>query len=249
MVPPACAGKPPAPDEHNRVASFAAPSGGTPSCWESNCVSRKLDASCEEYKAVEAYFLRTVRKEDVVVTSCTRLQNPQVYARYSAEGGETIMFHGCRSEENERSIIQNGFLVSRCSSGGQNYGTWLAYGAAYSDAGYSFFDERSEKHLFVCVVSYRHTVRDDCTMRVVGQDCAYPLWRLTYKVPLPPPRAPTIMPAPAQLRIARRGRPDTVCIVRDGQWVEVTWKEWQQTKLQSPQSSSFHGRIDKALAV
>merc|ERR1712150_90641 len=88
---------------------------------------------------------------------------------------------------NEDSIKSIGFQVSRCSSGGKNYGTWFAYNAAYSDSGYAFSDQEGVRHLFVCVVCYAEVVRDDAVMRVVGQGCAYPMWLLKYKRPVPPP--------------------------------------------------------------
>merc|ERR1712151_425244 len=96
-------------------------------------------------------------------------------------GGETLMFHGCRSMENEDSISKDGFQVSCCRSGGQNYGSWFAYNASYSDGGYAFTDGSGIKHLFVCAVSRQEVVRNDSVMRVVGQDCAYPMWIVKYK--------------------------------------------------------------------
>lgn len=92
------------------------------------------------------------------------------------------MFHGCRSAVNEVSIIQNGFAVDKCVSGGANYGTWLAYIAAYSDSGFAFQDAEGFRHLFVALVTEKDVKRDDGqVMRVVGQNCAYPLYVLKYR--------------------------------------------------------------------
>merc|ERR1719221_842227 len=92
------------------------------------------------------------------------------------------MFHGCRSQENEDSILRRGFQVSQCVSGGANFGTWFAYNASYSDSGFAYEDSDGIKHLFVCVVSEKKVVLDDqrC-MRVVAQDCACPVWLLKYR--------------------------------------------------------------------
>lgn len=92
------------------------------------------------------------------------------------------MFHGCRSADNEESIIQDGFSVPKCVSGGSNYGTWLAYIAAYSDSGFAFDDSQGVRHLFVALVTETDVRRDDGqVMRVVGPDCAYPMYVLTYQ--------------------------------------------------------------------
>jgi len=157
----------------------------------------------------------------VTVQGLTRLQNRAVYARYTRNGEETIMFHGCRSQANEESIIQNGFLVSRCVSGGSNFGTWFAYGAAYSDGGYVYTDQSGVRHLFVCVVSYNHTVCDTNLMRVVGQDCAYPLWLLKYTITLPISRRPVLSAAGKKKRKPVAPGPQVVFVVKDGQWVPV----------------------------
>ena len=99
-----------------------------------------------------------------------------------------------------------------------DFGTWFAYGAAYSNAGYSFMDSRGFKHLFISVVSYAYTVMDNVTMRVVGQDCAYPQWLVTYFQPSPPPR-PSY---PARPKTENRGKDRSWYVVRDGQWVLET---------------------------
>merc|ERR1712187_698498 len=130
---------------------------------------------------VSAYFRKTLGRSNVRVVEVARLQNPELYSRYLRDTGETLMFHGCRSMENEDSISKNGFQVSCCRSGGQNYGSWFAYNASYSDGGYAFTDGSGIKHLFVCAVSRQNVVRNDSVMRVVGQDCAYPLWIIKYR--------------------------------------------------------------------
>merc|ERR1712154_183455 len=136
-----------------------------------------------EFHAVTDYFLSTLNRGDEIY-SLTRLQNANVFQRFAANETDeelTVMFHGCRSHTNEESIRMNGFQVSHCRSGGHNFGTWFAYNAKYSDAGYVFMDEEGFHHIFVCVVSRRYVVKDDHVMRVVAQDCAYPLWLLRYR--------------------------------------------------------------------
>merc|ERR1712176_1036120 len=107
----------------------------------------------QEPKVVIDYFLETWGRQNVSVLEVIHLENPRVRSRYLKGGAEQIMFHGCRSEENERRILRNGFQVSSCVSGGPNYGTWFAYNASYSDSGFAFSDTDGIKHLFVCVVS------------------------------------------------------------------------------------------------
>merc|ERR1711988_206124 len=142
-----------------------------------------VSSSSEEYQAVTSYFNATVglQAAGLQVREMVRIQNDQVYKQFRAGGeSDTIMFHGCRSQSNEDSIITNGFQVKQCMSGGRGFGTWFAYGAAYSNNGYVFVDGGGVRHLFVCVVSPEHVVLDNATMRVVGQGCAYPLWLLKY---------------------------------------------------------------------
>lgn len=130
------------------------------------------------------------------------------------------MFHGCKTAVNEASIMRDGFQVSVCTSGGRGFGTWFAYAAQYSNHGYTYVEpvqsEAPLKHLFVCVVSYKHTVKDDHTMRVVGQGCAYPLWLVRYTEPVQVPCAP-------QLKLLPNGwkaqGPRRFFVVRDGEWV------------------------------
>lgn len=142
-----------------------------------------------EHRAVAEYFASTLPAcPPVRVRSVTRLHNAEVYRRYSctAASGETLMFHGCKNAGNEESIIRKGFDVSCCRSGGAGYGTWLANSANYSNNGYVRIDSSGVRDIFVCVVSYHHVVRNDATMRVVGQDCAYPLWMLKYDFSVEP---------------------------------------------------------------
>lgn len=219
--PPEGAGEPRAPKEHSIVAEMAAPGKhGAPCCWEAglgrNKIYRHVKHGCNEYEAVTGYFLRTVNRTCEII-DCIRLQNPNVHKQYDRQGGETIMFHGCGSGANEASIIDNGFQVTRCVSGGPGFGTWFAYDAAYSDAGYVFSDQSGLRHIFVCAVSYKHTVMDNVTMRVVGHGCAYPLWLLTYKIE----HTPTWTFKKAE---AGRPRPATFFEVRDGRWVAVPTK-------------------------
>lgn len=134
-----------------------------------------------EYHAVIDYFIATLGRTGVNVQELIRLQDPRVCAHFDSGYKNTIMFHGCRSLVNEQSIIASGFQVKCCESGGPNSGTWFAYGAVYSNGGFVFTDQDGVYHIFVCVVSSKHVVLDNHTMRVVGQGCAYPLWLLKYK--------------------------------------------------------------------
>merc|ERR1719264_2466815 len=96
------------------------------------------------------------------------------------------MFHGCRSLANEASILADGFSASRCVSGGAGFGTWFAYSSSYSNGGY-VVNLGGTRRIFVCAVSDTKDVAlDNVTMRVVGQDCAYPMWLLTYRWASPP---------------------------------------------------------------
>ena len=114
-----------------------------------------------------------------------RLQNPDAFHRYhersSGSGEPTLMFHGCKTQGNEDAIVQQGFRVDRCQAGGSGFGIWFAYQSRYSDAGYVFTDSTGWKHLFVCLVSRCDVKKDDDTMRVVGQDAAYPQWVIEYR--------------------------------------------------------------------
>merc|ERR1719330_1008199 len=118
------------------------------------------------------------------------------------------MFHGCRSLANEESIMAGGFNVSRCVSGGGGFGTWFAYNSSYSNSGYVLSLEGT-RHIFVCAVSDTKDVAlDNSIMRVVGQDCAYPMWLLTYTVASPPPPSPprpSTQAAPGHFRRKRHG--------------------------------------------
>jgi len=181
-------GRPLAPSQHQRVLELAMPKRrhDYPACWDDVGRPARVQLPCvnplsEEYHAVTDYFNATVGLRGVEVKELIRLQNPRVYARYDTGFANTVMFHGCRSQSNEDSIIAHGFDVSCCKSGGHRFGTWFAYGASYSNAGFVFVDRREIRHLFVCVVSSKHVVLDNETMRVVGEGCAYPLWLLKYK--------------------------------------------------------------------
>lgn len=177
----------------------------------------------EEYDVVTRYFEATLGQR-CSIQSLTRLPAPQEAASrraFRTDGDHTVMFHGCRSEVNERNIVTNGFRVSSCLSGGRNFGTWFAYKADYSNIGYAFDDRKGWRHIFICVVSYYHTVLDNGTMRVVGQGCAYPQWLLRYKLqPLPCP-TPAAAPAAAPMRppaAVTRGNERTWYVVRNGKW-------------------------------
>merc|ERR1711879_417306 len=102
-----------------------------------------------------------------------------------------------------------------CKSGGHRFGTWFAYGASYSNSGFVFVDRREIRHLFVCMVSSKHVVLDNATMRVVGEGCAYPLWLLKYKQDT---SKVSKVRAPSRKANAPQARKDFY-VVRDGSWV------------------------------
>jgi len=134
----------------------------------------------EEYRAVTDYFTKTLPSGSIVkFGGLAKLPKPRWFL---TDGGETVMFHGCKSAANEMSILREGFQVSRCRSHGTGFGTWLAYNASYSNSGYVFQDASGWKHIFVCIASHYYTVLDNMSMRVVGQGCAYPQWLLTYQI-------------------------------------------------------------------
>jgi len=170
----------------------------------------------DEFKAVTTYFLSTLGLgEDLEVKELRRLQNGKVLHRFACSGDVTLMFHGCRTPANEAKILQEGFKVRCCSSGGANYGTWFAYNARYSNSGFAFMDADGFMHMFICVVSYHYTVMDNAEMRVVGQDCAYPQWLIKYKVP-------QYRFAPNLRRKVNAGSNRVWHVVRDGKWVRET---------------------------
>jgi hypothetical protein len=219
-------GRPPAPSQHQRVLELAMPTHRRkyrdyPACWEDVDVGGRhaklprVSPSSEEYHAVTDYFNATVGMGGIEVKELIRLQNPWAYDRYDPGFASTVMFHGCRSQANEDSIIADGFRVGCCKSGGHRFGTWFAYSASYSNnGGYVFFDEQEIRHLFVCVVSSKHVVLDDAVMRVVGEGCAYPLWLLKYKQGTSNAR-----PWKAAKGSSRKAAPKNFYVVRGGSWV------------------------------
>lgn len=230
-VRPMFAGWPPANlrSEHDRVLSFAklpevAPGEETKA---SNC-SRTMresvvSSTSDEYEAVTRYFQATLG-EKAEIHDLNRINVPKFRERFLTDGDHTIMFHGCRSSQNEASILEKGFRVASCVSGGTKFGTWFAYRADYSNRGYSFQDQDGLEHLFVCVVSYFYTVMDQALMRVVGQDCAYPQWLIRYRTARTPAYVPPVYAPPVVAGTSRpgkstnRGRDRTWYVVRDGQW-------------------------------
>jgi len=181
----------PSQTEHADVLAMTARKPGSfPDCWMLSKTGTLPVAASLEYRAVTGYFLKTLASQAEVL-GLSRVQNPTVWQRFQDNvkdfKNQTIMFHGCRCQANEDSICNNGFQVSCCRSGGAGYGTWFAHRAAYSNGGYVFVNDKGVRHIFVCLVSDvpEDRVLDNPTMRVVRQDCAYPLWLLTYKI-LPP---------------------------------------------------------------
>ena len=157
--------------------------------------------SSAEYLAVCEFFARTLGVSGrMTVVSLQRVVSPGAlqrfvkHAPYSRGACDVrVMFHGCRTKENETSIISNGFQVRSCVSGGSNFGTWFAYNAAYSDGGYVYREAPRRlkgasmtpgvASIFVCLVSQRkehEKLHNPQVMHVVGQDAAYPAYLLQY---------------------------------------------------------------------
>lgn len=198
---------------------------GYPSNWDGTQrrASLKLSTDSEEHRLVSQYLIYTLGVNAATIISVARLENPQVYRRYwGVTGRQTIMFHGCRSDQNEANILQNGFQVTRCVSGGANYGTWFAYDAAYSDGGFVYVDKNGERHIFLCVVSQDEPVMENTTMRVVRQDGAYPMWLVVYQTRRDQGRpGPQGVAAPALPQVLVAGARPQYHEVVDGQWRAV----------------------------
>eukprot|EP00756_Hemistasia_phaeocysticola_P013102 Hpha_TRINITY_DN15252_c0_g1::TRINITY_DN15252_c0_g1_i1::g.68078::m.68078 len=199
----------------HQLEELLAPGDRTPQCWNSGGTEVQISQGSNEYKLVIAHFMGSLGA-NVKVVSLTRLQNREVYGRYfhrnyhrrdNAPPEQTLMYHGCRNMDNEASIMKEGFQVARCVSGGGNFGTWCAYVASYSDAGFAFDDKDRVRHLFVCVVTETDVRLDDRqVMRVVGQDCAYPMYLLKY-IRTQQFHSPAPAPAPAPPSRPKKKRP------------------------------------------
>lgn len=184
--------------------------GGLPRCWAGGGgLLHPVAEEGAEWGQVSALFHRTLtgghgvaagalgymararQQEQVCVCEVVRVQNEAVYKEYHARNHqgpdgprrELLMFHGARGGQHaEDSIVQNGFRVDKCVSGGANFGTWLAYVAAYSDGGFAFNDAAGLRHLFLCITTETDVRLDDGqVMRVVGEACAYPLYIIKYQ--------------------------------------------------------------------
>ena len=140
-----------------------------------------------EYVLVVKQLLRTLTGNAasiVNVGAVNRIWNPKTYSDFIKTVDcrkLTMMFHGCRSLDNEKKIIENGFQVQKCVSGGANFGTWFAYNASYSDSGFAYRNAHGITHLFICMVGDVNVKLHNTTMKVVGQGSAYPLYLIEYK--------------------------------------------------------------------
>lgn len=197
--------------DHDDVLAITKPQPGInhyPRFWQQSAgCDRVVSAPVKrglEYELVTGYFLKTLQSRDGVrFLGLQRLQNPTVWKRFQRHVSEhsewTVMFHGCKTQANEDSILRYGFQVSSCISGGRGYGTWFAHAASYSNSGYVFTDLLRVRHIFVCLVSsVKKVVLNNPTMRVVGQDHAYPLWLLKYEILQPSwcPCRPQVVQSP-----------------------------------------------------
>lgn len=139
-----------------------------------------VQQNSEEYRAAAAHLRQTLDGMPVQIGSLLRVENAQVYAAYRETPGEMIMFHGCKTQQND-AIVARGFDQSLCRSGGTNYGVWFAYNASYSDGSFAFTGPDGWRHLFLCRVSKDGLKKDDSTMRVVSQRGAVPMWIIKYR--------------------------------------------------------------------
>jgi len=155
-----------------------------PRCWnhEDKRILCPLEEGCGEFSLVCAYLTVTLGYAPLIL-SVERVQNKTVAQSFRDTGDLTLMFHGTRSQQNEKGVLDAGFQVSKCMSGGKGYGTWFAYAASYSDSGFVYMESNGVKHIFLCLVTKEKMVLNNQTMRVVGQNCAYPQWLIKYRTP------------------------------------------------------------------
>lgn len=179
-----------------RGLSSAPEASGSP--MENLLVNLPLDSV--EAKLVRDQFIfnygapKTWSDKMLEVKAVQRIENQQVYQRYWEQGvgdglhkTESVMFHGCKNEANQNSIIANGFQTkcgkSPISGANAKDGSWFAHISSYSDGSYVYVDRSTGwRHIFVCMVLGFQPLKDNATMKVVRQDRAYPQWLLTYKL-------------------------------------------------------------------
>lgn len=170
---------------HRQLFQYASTDGrGVPSCWDGTHGIVSLGPGAE-FTAVASYFGAKLGYVPEV-RRIARVQNYETFEKFKGNEGNTIMFHGCRTDGNERSIAFGGFQIQVCKSnrgGVLANGSWFAYAANYSDSGFVLSDANGICHIFLCIVSTREVLLNDQVMRVVGQDCAVPLWIVTYTRP------------------------------------------------------------------
>jgi len=192
VPPPPAALRPDAPPqggggnfEQQLKALLVSGDNGLPRCWTGQKdVLITVPSGSPEFLQVKGHLLHSLNAGGgVQIGKILRVQNAAVYkATRRDASSENLMFHGCKSTENENSIVQGGFSVAKCVSGGAGHGTWFAYNSSYSDGSFAFNDAMGWRHLFVCVVSKHGLKKDDATtMRVVGQGGAYPQWIVHYR--------------------------------------------------------------------
>lgn len=158
---------------------------GYPRCWEGmqNEDSEHLVTVCDdtEYREVTLYFNQQLGPHPAQIGALFRVQNNDMYKQYKRDASETVMFHGCKVQANEDAIVQQGFRVDKCRSGGRDFGSWFAVKSSYSDGGFAFVDSNGWRHMFICLVSRFQVKKESATMRVVGQGGAYPQWLVHYR--------------------------------------------------------------------
>jgi hypothetical protein len=171
---------PPPPPPGSLHDMIALGDNGLPRHRQTSCIRGFYhNTTGAEFQLVTAHFLQTLGKSSTV-HQVQRVMNPVIWRQLVQSGNVTFMFHGCKTEANEAAIVQQGFRVDLCKSGGSNFGTWFAYNSQYSDGNFAFNDANGWRHLFVCCVSKHQVKKDNPGMRVVGQGCAYPMWIVKY---------------------------------------------------------------------
>ena len=156
---------------------------GMPRCWDkhSNSMWVEVDPESKEFKLVEGHLRQTLQTT-VRTVKVLRIQNEKIFKTFSRDTAESIMFHGCKSEANEGSIVAHGFSLSTCKSlVNDQRGVWFSHTSEYSNRSFAFSDTNGWRHLFVCIVSKHGLLKNDGQMRVVDQFGAYPQWIVHYQ--------------------------------------------------------------------
>mmetsp|Transcript_10291 Transcript_10291/g.22725 ORF Transcript_10291/g.22725 Transcript_10291/m.22725 type:complete len:179 (+) Transcript_10291:105-641(+) len=161
------------------LAHLSKGSSGNPVCWSGH--QQLVQANSQTAESVRTVFLETLglSPNRVIFGPIIQVQNGPVFAQLRHRSNTWIMFHGCKTADNEKSITVQGFQVSYAKSGVP--GTWFSGTSNYSHQSFAFNDANAWRHLFVCLVTDADMKQDSGSVRVVGQSCAYPAWIVHYR--------------------------------------------------------------------